>query len=132
MARNRKRVEGEVTFSWIATRLLLFLLMVGFLLGITFLKRRNLKMGDELSALDRELKLAQGKTSDLGAQLARYKTPRELENKILRWHLVMARPSESQIRRLREPEAVTVPLSRMVKSGMLAQADSIHPATRTP
>ncbi len=104
--------------SWIATRLLLFVLLVGFLLGITFLKRRNLKLGDELSALDRELKGAREKTSSLEAQLARYKTPRELETKVSRWGLGMVRPAESQIRRLPDPE------NMISRSRMLVQADT--------
>jgi len=105
MARNRRKVEGEVTFSWIATRMLLFVLLVGFLLGITFLKRRNLKMGDELRGLDRELEVALEKSQAIEGQLTRYLTPRELEAKNLHWGLGMTRPMESQIRRFREPEA---------------------------
>lgn len=107
MARNRRRVEGEVTFSWVITRLILFVLLVGFLLGITFLKRRNLKMGDELSKLDRDLKLVCGKTANLEVQLAHYRTPRELESKMARWRIVMVRPSENQLRRFPEPESLT-------------------------
>ncbi len=129
MARNRRRVEGELTFSWVATRMLLFFLVVGFLLGITFLKRRNLKMGDEVAALDRELKLAMEETSSLETQLARIKTPRELENKLARWQLGMTRPDDAQVRRLREPDADTDGAGR---ARMLVQADPVRAASKNP
>ena len=38
MARNRRRVDGEVTFSWVVTRLLLFVLLVGSLFSIVYLR----------------------------------------------------------------------------------------------
>ena len=124
MARNRRKIDGEVTLSWIVTGLLLFVLLVGFLLGITFLKRRNLKMGDELRVLHRELSLAYAKTTTLEAQLARYKTPRELESKVSQWNLGMVRPVESQIRRLRD---ITVISDGIIRPRVLVQADSVHP-----
>jgi cell division protein FtsB len=129
MAKNRRRVEGEVTFSWIAARLVLFTLLVGFLLGITFLKQRNLKMGDELRALDRDLKAAQEKTSALEAQVARYKTPRELESKNARWRLGMIRPDESQIRRFRDPVLMT---RKDLSPNMLVKADLVRTGLRNP
>ncbi len=129
MARNRRRVDGEVTFSWVAARLLLFMLMVGFLLGITFLKNRNLKMGDELRALDHDLKIAQEKTASLEAYLTRCKTPRALEARLAALGLNMVRPQESQIRRLREPGDSFEEAGR---HRMLAQADPVRAASRTP
>lgn len=129
MARNHRRVEGEVTYSWIAVRLLLFALIVGIMLGILFMKNRNLKQGDELRVLERELKMAQEKTASLESQLARYKTPRELENKMARWNLGMVRPSESQIRRIYEPEFYA---NGQVRPRILADATPIRPASHAP
>jgi hypothetical protein len=121
MAKNRRRVEGEITFSWVAMKLVLFIFLVGCLLGITFLKQRNLKMGDELRVLDQELNLALEKTRGLEIQIARYKTPRELESKIARWHLAMVRPDESQIRRVQEFD-----LGIEKGANMLAQATPLQ------
>ena len=120
MARNRRRAEGEVTYSWIVVRLLLFVLIVGVVLGILFLKNRTLRQGEELRVLEREVKLAQQKTSALETQLAHYKTPRELENKMARLNLVMVRPAESQIRRVPEPEESR---DGLIRPRMLVQAD---------
>jgi hypothetical protein len=127
MARNRRRVEGEMMFSWLALRLLLFALVVGFLLGITLLKRRNLKLGDESGRLDRELEQARKDTATLEGNLARCKTPGELEKKVAAWRLGMMHPSESQIRRLRDPEGGGDEGSR---SGMLAQASPMNSNSR--
>lgn len=129
MAQNRRRVDGEVTFSWIATRMVLFCLVVGFLLGILFLKRRNLKMGDELAVLDRDLKQATEETTNLEAQLARMQTPRELESKLVRWQLGMTRPVDGQVRRLREPDAVPVGVGQ---ERLLVQAESARRVQRAP
>ncbi len=120
MARNRRRVEGEVTYSWIAVRLLLFVLIVAILLEILFMKNRNLKLGDELRTLEHELQVTQEKTSSLEAQLAHYKTPRELEAKLIRWNLGMIRPAQSQIRRLHEPEDYS---DGVIRPRILVQAD---------
>ncbi len=121
MARNRRKVEGEVTYSWIAVRLLLFVLVVGVLLEILFVKNRNLKLGDELRTLEREVQIAQERTGGLKAQLTYSKTPRELENKLTRWNLGMIRPSEGQIRRLVEPSDDT---DGVIRPRILVQADS--------
>lgn len=121
MARNRRRAEGEVTYSWIAVRLLLFVLIVGVVLGILFLKNRTLKQGEELRLLEREVKLAQEKTAALETQLAHYKTPRELENKMARWGIVMVRPAESQIRRVAEPEESR---GGLIRPRLLVQAET--------
>lgn len=118
MAKNRRRVDGEVTFSWIVARLLLFTLLVGVLLSVTFLKNRNLRLGDEFRQIDRELKLAKEKTESLKTQLARYKAPQELEAKNLKWKMGMVRADERQIRRFSEPQYLP---SRKTKSNMLAQ-----------
>jgi hypothetical protein len=123
MARNRRKVEGEVTVSWIFTRLLLFFLMVGFLLGILFLKRNNLKLGEEARLLDQEVKRAQQRTSLLEATLAQCRTPRELENKIARWRLPMVRPQEEQILRFRDPEGID---EQLTKPREFVQVDSIR------
>jgi hypothetical protein len=124
MARNRRRVDGEVTFSWIAARLLLFTLLVGVLLSITFLKNRNLRLGDDLRQVDRELKLAMEKTESLKSQLARYKAPQELEAKNSKWKMGMVRAEERQIRRFREPQYLP---SRKTKSNMIAQVSNPSP-----
>ena len=105
MARNRRKVEGEVTLAWLATRLMLFVMLVGFLLGILFLKSRNLKMGDEIRNLDHDLKLAQEKTSGLEVQLARCKTPREIEMRMVKMHIHMVAPVKGQVCWFPEPEA---------------------------
>jgi hypothetical protein len=129
MARNRRKVEGEVTLSWMAARLLLFMLVVGCLLGITILKSRNLKMGEELSRLDRELKQSAELTSNLEAQITRYKAPRELEAKLARWHLNMMHPVEAQIRRFSEPDARTF---AVIKPKFLVQSQPLVTKTRIP
>jgi hypothetical protein len=118
MAKNRRRVDGEVTFAWVAARLLLFTLLVSFLLGITFLKRRNLQLGDELRKVDRDLKVALEKTSSMELQLARYKTPHELEAKNIKWKIGMVRPNEDQIHRVAEPGVLSA--VRKAKSSMVA------------
>jgi len=129
MARNRRKVEGELTFSWVITRLVLFCLLVGLLLGITFLQRRNLRMGDELRRLDHDLGFASQKRVNLEALLARCKSRRELEGRMARLHLNMACPTENQIRRFYEPgtseEGIIMPR-------MLVQTEPIHPTGRTP
>lgn len=103
MARNRRRVDGEVTFSWIAARLLLFTIVVGLVLGITFLKRNNLKRGDELRELDAKLKIAREEAESLRSRLVLCKAPRALESRMAALGINMVRPQESQIRRLRDP-----------------------------
>lgn len=126
MARNRRKVEGEVTFSWIAARLMLFVMVVGLFLGIVLMKNRNLKMGDELRTIDQELQAATQKTAGLEAQLARSRTPHELEAKVKAWRISMVRPAEIQIRRLRDPSTAPDVNSR---ARMLAQADAIRSST---
>ena len=128
MARNRRKADGELTFSWVATKLLLFCLLVGLFLGVTFLQRRNLRMGDELRVLDRELSQAKQKTVNLEALLARCKSPRELENSMVRLRINMARPSEDQIRRFREPVDSD---DEVIKPRLLVQTDPVPPTTRS-
>ena len=128
MARNRRKVDGEVTLLWIGTRLLLFILLVGFLLGMTLLKGRCLKLGDELAVVDRDLKQAQDKTKYLEAQLARYKTPRELEAKIAYWRLGLVRPTDAQKRWVKEPDIS----DGVIRPRILAQADSISSTSPSP
>ena len=106
MARNRRKLNGEVTFAWVATKLLIFVLLVSFFLGITILQRRNLKLGDDLRNLDHDLKAAVEKNAALEAQMAQYKTPRELESRMTRFGLGMVQPTEVQVRRL--PDPVTI------------------------
>lgn len=129
MARNRRKVEGEVTLAWVAARLFLFMLVVGCLLGITILKSRNLKMGEELTRLDRELKQAEELTGNLEAQLARFKAPREIESKLSRWHLMMVHPAETQIRRFAEPDAKSF---NVIKPKFLVQSQPIGTKSRLP
>ena len=123
MARNRRRVDGEVTYSWIAVRLLLFVLIVGVVLGVLFMKNRNLRLGEELRVLERDLKLAQQQTAALETQLAHYKTPRELESKMQRWNLAMVQCTESQIRRVPEPDAAR---DGMIRPRLLVQAEPVR------
>ncbi len=129
MARNRRRVEGEVTFTWIITRLLLFVVLVGCLLGILYFKRDCLKIGDELSGLSRELETWQQKTKSLEVQLAHYKTPRELENKLAYWRIEMIRPNENQIRRFREQD---VQQEKIIRPRLLVQANPVRLTPRAP
>ena len=132
MRRNRRKVDGEVTFGWIATRLLLFVLLVSFLLGITFLKHHNLKLGDQWKVLDDELTQEIKKTKQLELRLTSYKTPKMLERQINTYHLTMVRPSESQIRRLPDPDLNSD--VRVAKTRMIAQSELTRstPIARTP
>lgn len=120
MAHNRRKADGEMTFAWVATRMLLFFLLVGLLLGVTLLQRRNLRMGEELRVLDRDLVSAKQKTAILEAQLARCKSPTELENRMVRMNIALVRPTEEQIRRLVEPDDGG---DEIVRPQMLAQAE---------
>jgi hypothetical protein len=129
MARNRRKVEGEVTLSWMAARLFLFMLVVGCLLGITILKSRNLKMGEELTRLDRELKQSAELTSNLESKLTQYKAPRKLEADLARWHLNMVHPAEAQIRRFAEPDTRTF---AVIKPKFLVQTQPLVTKSRLP
>ena len=129
MAYNRRRAEGEVTFSWVAVRLFLFAILVGSLLGILCLKRHHLKLGDELRLLDHDLEAGRQRILDLEVQLARLKTPAALENKAALLQLGMIRPNENQIRRVREGVIYSEKLAR---PRILAQTDSLRKPPQAP
>lgn len=127
MARNRRRVEGELTYSWFIAKLLVFCLGVGLVLGLTFVHRQNFRMGEELRVLDRELQLAKEKTAHLEILLAHQRTPRELQNRMERFGMGMVRPTEDQIRRFREPEDLE---SGVITPRILVQAAPVSRALR--
>lgn len=129
MARNRRKMEGEVTFSWFITRVVLFVLAVACGLGIVFLKNHTYRLGGQFKTLEGELAAACKTTSNLEAQLADLKTPRALEAKMTSWGIVMVRPSEMQIRRLPDPSLWD---ERTTHPRMIAQADVSRSASRTP
>ena len=103
MARNRRRVEGELTFGSMGPRLVIFFLIVGLLLGLIGIQRRNLALGEELRVVEQDLKKALLATASLKANIDRELAPRELERKMGAWRIMMVQPSEAQIRRLRDP-----------------------------
>jgi hypothetical protein len=129
MARNRRRVDGELTFSWFIAKLLVFGLGVGLVLGLTFVHRQNFRMGEELRVLDHELQLAQEKTAGLEVQLAHLRTPRELQARMERFNLNMARPTEEQMRRFHEPEELD---SGVIAPRIVVQANPIRTSLRNP
>jgi cell division protein FtsB len=131
MARNRRRVDGEVTFSWMAGKIVMFMVAVACLLGITFLKQRNLKMGDEIVQLDRELRKIGDLNASINSQVARCKAPRELEARMARLKLTMVHPAEHQIRRVAESTVQIASRARSAArpSGTLASKSQSQPGT---
>lgn len=128
MARNRRRVDGELTWGAMLPRLTIFILIVGLLLGLSAIQRRNLVLGEDLRLLEQELQKEAKATASLKANLDREVAPRELERKMATWRIAMVQPSEAQIRRLRDPAAAdTAPRPRI-----LAQVETVHPAPRAP
>ncbi|MDD2708991.1 MAG: hypothetical protein PHV34_13475 [Verrucomicrobiae bacterium] len=107
----------------------MFCILVGLFLGLTFIQRRNLKMGDELKMLERELQSAREKTQSLRSELAHYCTPRELEKSMARFQIAMTRPSEDQIRRRADPDASE---SGIIAPRLLVQHEPVRLTARTP
>ncbi len=129
MARNQRRDEGQLTFAATIPAVLLFALMVACGLGIILLKQKTIRLGDQLKVVEVDLERATKETLKLESQVAELKTPRALEAKMAGWQLAMVRPSETQIRYMVDPGTAD---DRMLRPRMVAQADVIHPASRTP
>jgi hypothetical protein len=109
-------------------RLTIFVLVVGLLIGVLVIQRRNLVLGQELGRLEQEIRKASRDTALVKASLDREAAPRALEQKMAAWRIAMAPPSETQIRRLRDPaEGDAAPRPRI-----LAQAESPRARVRAP
>ena len=128
MARNRRKADGEVTWGAMLPRLTIFILIVGLLIGLSAIQRRNLMLGEDLRKLEQELMKEAKITASLKASLNREISPRELDRKMATWRIAMVQPSEGQIRRLRDPEATDAAL----RPRILAQAEASRAAVRAP
>lgn len=128
MARNRRKADGEVTWGAMLPRLTIFILIVGLLLGLSAIQRRNLMLGEDLRKLEQDLQKEEKATTSLKASLDREIAPRELERKMATWRIAMVQPSETQIRRLRDPAAVDA----LPRPRILAQAEPPRSTVRAP
>jgi hypothetical protein len=128
MARNRRKADGEVTWGAMLPRLTIFILIVGLLIGLSAIQRRNLMLGEDLRKLEQDLMKEAKITASLKASLNREISPRELDRKMATWRIAMVQPSEAQIRRLRDPEATDAAL----RPRILAQAEASRAAVRAP
>lgn len=128
MARNRRRADGELTLRVMLRRLVIFIVIVGLLLGLVAMHRRAMALGQILGQLEQDLQKEATAVALLKASLDRAVAPRELEQKMAALRIVLVQPSEAQIRRLRDPVSGD-PSSR---AHILAQADPRRTDARTP
>lgn len=128
MARNRRKAEGELTWRVVLRRLTILILVVGLLLGLIAIQRRNVALGETQGRLEEEIKKEKQAVAELGASFNRAATLDELKQKMAALGMAMAPPTEAQIRRMRDPAANEAPAHPRI----LAQTESPRRDARGP